>query len=189
MIEKVLSKNNISTDNLLFDEACMFYDRLAKNKISYRKNNVVLAATCVYFACKNFNYNITLEKISNDIDQNSETLKDKVKNIEKSCRTKHIKIKNQGLDKIRLIKKEIEKFPNNIFPEKLKRNTMIHFPYEKIDHMISSSKKESVASGIIDVVSRENEVNVTPKKIAQVYGISEFSVRRSSKKIQEALEK
>ena len=189
LIENVLSKNNISTDNLLFDEACMFYDRLAKNKISYRKNNVVLAATCVYFACKNFNYNITLEKISNDIDQNSETLKDKVKNIEKSCRTKHIKIKNQGLDKILLIQKEIERFPNNILPEKLKRRTMIHFPYEKIDHMISSSKKESVASGIIDVVSRENEVNVTPKKIAQVYGISEFSVRRSSKKIQEALEK
>ena len=55
--------------------------------------------------------------------------------------------------------------------------------------MISSSKKESVASGIIDVVSRENEVNVTPKKIAQVYRISDFSVRSSSKKIQEALKK
>ena len=66
---------------------------------------------------------------------------------------------------------------------------MMRFPYEKIDHMISSSKKESVASGIIDVVSRDNEVNVTPKKIAQVYGISDFTVRSSSKKIQEALKK
>ena len=110
---------------------CFMID-LQKMKFSYRKNNVVLAATCVYFACKNFNYNITLKKISSDIDQNSETLKGKVKNIEKSCRTKQIKIKNQGLNKIRLIQKEIEKFPNNIFPEKLKRETMMRFPYEKL---------------------------------------------------------
>ena len=164
------------------------YDIFVKNNISYRKNHTILAVACVYFACINYNYNLSLEKISDTINEDSEKVKTKVKNIEKECRKNNIKIKNQGY-KIQLIQKEIEKFPNNIFPEKLKRKTMTRFPYEKIDHMISSSKKEIVASGIIDVVRRVNEVNVTPKKIAQVYGISEFSVRRSSKKIQEALEK
>jgi len=188
LIAYILSKRHISTDEQLYDEACTIFDKFVKHKISYRKNNTMLAVTCVYLACKNYNYNITLEEISSYIDENSETVKTKVKNIEKACRTKNIKIKNPGIDKIRLIQLEISKFSNKIFPEKLKRKTMIDFPYEKIEHIISSSKKESVASGIIYIISRENEVNVTPKKIADVYNVSEFSVRSLSKKIQKALE-
>jgi len=188
-ISNLLSKSRLSTDSNLHGEACRMYDIFVKNKISYRKNHTILAVACVYLACINNNYNLSLEKISDIINEDIEKVKRKVKNIEKVCRKNNIKIKNQGLDKIRLIQKEIEKFPNNIFPEKLKRKTMIHFPYEQIENIISSSKKESVASGIINIISRENNINVTTKKIAQVYGISEFSVRSLSKKIQEALGK
>ncbi len=188
LIEYILSKRHISPDDPPFDEACILYDKFVKHKISYRKNNMILAVTCVYLACKNYNHNITLEEISSDINEDSETIIKKFKNIEKACRTKNIKIKKKGVDKIRLIQREISKFPKIIVSEKLKRKVMRDFPYEQIEHIISSSKKESIAAGIIDFISRENEVNVTPKKIAEVYNISEFSVRSQSKKIQKALE-
>jgi transcription initiation factor TFIIIB Brf1 subunit/transcription initiation factor TFIIB len=187
-IEYILSKSSISTDDPRFDEACTLYDKFSKNKICYRKNNTILAVACVYLACKNYNHHITIKKISRDINQNSETIKEKVKNIEKACRTNHIKIENTSMDKIRLIQLEILKFPKIIVSEKLKRKKILKFDYKKIEHIISSSKKESIASGIIDIISRENEVNVTPKKIAEVYNISEYSVRSLSKKIQKALE-
>jgi transcription initiation factor TFIIB len=188
LIEYILSKRHISPDDPPFDEACILYDKFVKHKISHRKNNMILAVTCVYLACKNYNHNITLEEISSDINEDSETIIKKFKNIEKACRTKNIKIKKKGVDKIRLIQREISKFPKIIVSEKLNRKAMVDFPYEKIEHIISSSKKESIAAGIIDFISRENEVNVTPKKIAEVYNISEFSVRSQSKKIQKALE-
>ena len=188
-METILSKRKIPEYAQIFDEGCMLYEKFVKNGISYRKNPKTLATVCAYFACLNYNYDITIEEISNDINENSRTINQNLKNIEKLCRHKNIKIKNEGKDKLRLIKLELLKFPTEIISEKIKRKTVLYFDFEKIERIIARSKKESVASGIIDIITRENKLSVNVKKIAEIYHVSEHTVRSQSKNIQKELKK
>jgi transcription initiation factor TFIIIB Brf1 subunit/transcription initiation factor TFIIB len=188
-METILSKRKIPEHAQIFDEGCMLYDKFVKNDISYRKNHKTLASVCVYFACKNYNYDITIEEISNDINEDSKIIKQNLKNIVKLCHHKNVKTKNDGKDKLRLIKLELLKFPTEIISEKIKRNIVLDFDFEKIERVIASSKKESVASGIIDITSRENKLSVNVKKIAEIYHVSEHTVRSQSKNIQKELKK
>jgi transcription initiation factor TFIIIB Brf1 subunit/transcription initiation factor TFIIB len=94
---------------------------------------------------------------------------------------------NKNDPRIKQITLKISQFPLDKKYESLKRESYNWFNDKKLELILSGTRIDSFAAGIIDVISRKNNLEITPKKIAKFYKISENSVRQQSQKIAKEL--
>jgi transcription initiation factor TFIIIB Brf1 subunit/transcription initiation factor TFIIB len=178
-IENICRKKHLSIQ--IHKHSCYIYQKLSKENFIHNKNDQVLAISCVYLICKELKSNITVKELSEITNINYKKVNQCLKEINKKHSETNLGINPNINSRITGIKLEVNKFPN--IPEKNKRDAMKIMDKKNFETLLSGINIVSIAAGMIDIISRTNELEIKPQSIAKFYKISENTVRKNSKNI------
>jgi transcription initiation factor TFIIIB Brf1 subunit/transcription initiation factor TFIIB len=186
-IEKICQK--MTLPKFIEEVSKQNYYKIVYNNLQHKKKEIYLSFFCTYLACiglksEKSDLNIFSAKIGED----SKILKKFYSNMVKEMWKHDISLEKKVDDRIKQIKIAILDFPDHKISKKLKEESLKYLDDKRIESIVSGSPIISIAAGLIDIISRKNKLNVTPKKIANEFKISENTVRTQSKKIAELLE-
>lgn len=178
-IENICTKKHLSKQ--IHEHSCYIYEKLSKEKFIHYKNDQVLAIACVYLICKELKSNITVKELSEITNIDYKKVNQCLKGIYKKHSETNIGINSNINSRITGVKLELNKFPDISIESKKLAMEII---YEKnFELLLSGTNMGSIAAGLVDIVSRMQELGVKPKTIAKFYKISENTVRKNSKNI------
>ena len=182
-IQDICSKNNIPLK--IINEAKSLYKIISSTKISRGANRKGIIAACVYFACKECGVPRSSKEIA------------EIFNLKIPVMTKGVKrcqeiISMNKMNKNRLSKKDsinpndfIERFCNklNITEE----NIILINQICKLsinENVISENTPPSIAAGCIFYFIKNNELNISKKEISNICKISEVTINKCTKKLE-----
>jgi len=172
-------------------DACYDYEKnIEKYGFQKYKNNKMLAGTCVLRACKYSKVKINISKVSKIINEPREKLVKCYNDIHKKIHMERLHdVENSELDRRGAIGLEISRMAYVLeIPERLIRRDLGILDHKKFELIMSGSVDSSIAAGIICIVCKKNDLEITPKKIAKRLGVGENTVRNQAKKIAKLLE-
>lgn len=182
-ITDVCLKNNIN--NKIINEAHSLYSTVSKTKISRGKNRDGIIAACVFYACKEVGCPRSTKEIAKIFDLNITII---TKGCKKFTEILHL-TKGQRLMNSSCINPVdfVERFCNNFdFSESDLNN--IKKICEKADNLkiISENTPPSFAAGCIYYYIKIKNLEYTKKQISEICNISEVTINKCYKKLQES---
>ena len=178
--------NNSNLKQKIIQEAKSLYKIMSENKISRGNNRKGIIAACVYFACKNCNVPRSTKEISEMFN---------IKNviITKGCK-KFQEILHYNKQHNKRINKNIIIHSNDFidrFCNKLNLNNndiqIIKNISDKAQELkiIYENTPPSIAAGSIYLYVRINKINISKKDISNISKISEVTINKCYKKLEE----
>ena len=178
--EKCL-KNNINQK--IINEAKSLYNNISDIKISRGSNRDGIIAACVYFSCKECDVPRSTKEIAGIFDIKITVMTKGVKNFQE--------IMNLNRDnKLRIHKKSIhpcdfiDRFTDNMDLNVL----LVKKICEKClkNNIISQNTPQSIAAGCIYYFIKKKELDISKKELSDVCKISEVTINKCYKKIEES---
>jgi transcription initiation factor TFIIB len=166
-------------------EAKSLYKIISETKISRGNNRKGIIASCIYFACKTCNVPRSQKEIAQIFDL-------KIPVMTKGCKLFqeiiHMsKNKNRVLNADSISSEDfIERFCNrlNIDEFHIKKIKKIEID-SRSTYIISEVRPDSIAAGSILLYSKLNNLNIDKSKISEISRISEVTINKCCKKLQD----
>lgn len=186
-IKGICSKNDIP--KMIIDEASSLYTIISSTKISRGSNRKGIIAACVFYACKECNVPRSSKEIANMFDIDITVM---TKGCKKCHEIMNLNKKNKNrLSNTSSIKPTdfILRFCNklNITKEQTKIISKICDIAIK-ENIISENTPPSIAAGCIYFYCKQRDIDITKKDISMVCKISEVTINKCSKKIEQKKE-
>lgn len=183
-IQSVCSRNNIPSK--IINEAKSIYKIVSTTKISRGTNREGIIASCVYFACKECDVPRSSKEIADMFGISSNVM---TKGVKKCQEIIHMDKKNKN----RISKKKSTKPDDfiNRFCNKLEINEEDIEKILKICkltikyNIISENTPPSIASGCIYYFTKKNKNDISKKNISDICKISEVTINKCCKIIEE----
>ena len=183
-----LMASNAGIPKMIVDEACAYHNQISGHQTFRGLNKDGIIAASIYIACRIENYPRTAKEISRmfHLDSTSAT---------KGCRTAMTIINELEQNKVNISQiKYTNTTPSSFIPrytshlnmasDYIKLANFIAMKIEK-SNMIPEHTPNSVAAGIIYLISNEFELNISKKDIQQVSDISEVTINKCYKTIEQ----
>jgi transcription initiation factor TFIIB len=182
-ITDICKKNHIP--NIIINEAKSLYTIISETKISRGANRKGIIAACVYFACKECSVPRSSKEIAEMFSLDTTIMT-------KGCKKCQEIISMNKMNKGRVLHTEsikpddfIKRFCNKL---NIDENSIIII--RKIceisldNNIITENTPPSVASGCIFYFIKKNNIDISKKQISQVCKISEVTINKCSKKLE-----
>jgi len=182
-----LMASNSGIPKMIIDEACTYHNQISGHQTFRGLNKDGIIAASIYIACRIENYPRTAKEIARmfHLDSTSAT---------KGCRTAMTIINELEQNKVNVSQiKYTNTTPSSFIPryaselhmaqDYIKLANFIAMKIEK-GNMIPEHTPNSVAAGIIYLISNEFELNISKKDIQQVSDISEVTINKCFKTIE-----
>ena len=181
-----LMASNAGIPKRIVDEACFYHSQISGHQTFRGLNKDGIIAASIYIACRIENYPRTAKEIARmfHLDSTSAT---------KGCRNAMTIINELEQQKINSQIKYTNTTPSSFIPRYASQLNMsimyiklANFIAMKIEknNMIPEHTPNSVAAGIIYLLSNEFELNISKKDIQQVSDISEVTINKCFKTIE-----
>lgn len=183
-----LMASNAGIPKMIVDEACAYHNQIFGQHTFRGLNKDGIIAASIYIACRIENYPRTAKEIARmfHLDSTSAT---------KGCRTAMTIINELEQNKVNVSQiKYTNTTPSSFIPRYASQLNMsqnliklANFIAMKIEksNMIPEHTPNSVAAGIIYLISSEFELNISKKDIQQVSDISEVTINKCFKTIEQ----
>ena len=179
IIEKC-SKNNIN--NKIISEAKSLYSNISEIKISRGANRDGIIASCVYFACKECNVPRSTKEIADIFDINITVMTkgcknfNEIMNLNKSSRHR---VQNKSINPMDFIERFCDKLDIDF-------NEIISICNLCLkNNIISQNTPQSIAAGCIYYYIKKNSLDISKKTLSEICKISEVTINKCYKKIDE----
>jgi len=182
-----LMASNAGIPKMIVEEACAYHNQISGHQTFRGLNKDGIIAASIYIACRIENYPRTAKEIARmfHLDSTSAT---------KGCRTAMTIINELEQNKVNVSQiKYTNTTPSSFIPrysshlhmaqDYTKLANFIAMKIEK-NNMIPEHTPNSVAAGIIYLISNEFELNISKKDIQQVSDISEVTINKCFKTIE-----
>lgn len=180
IITEKCSKNNINQK--IINEAKSLYNNISDIKISRGSNRDGIIAACVYFSCKECDVPRSTKEISEIFDIKVTVMTKGIKNFQEIMnlnRDNKSRIQKKSIHPCDFIDRFTDNMDVNIHLIKNICNTCL----EK--NIISQNTPQSIAAGCIYYYIKKNNLNITKKQLSDVCKISEVTINKCYKKIQD----
>ena len=183
-IQDVCKRNNLPT--IIINESKSLYKIISQTKISRGSNRKGIIAACVYFACKDCNVPRSSKEIS---EMFSIKIPVMTKGVKKCQEIIHMNKKNKSrlIQNTNSIKPNdfIERFCNKLNIDNLKTKQIIDICNFSVKmNIITENTPPSIAAGCIFYFIKENNLDITRKNISEICKISEVTINKCSKKLE-----
>ena len=183
-IETKCNTNNIP--KIIIETSKSLYSVIAETKISRGQNRKGVIAACVFNACKECKVPRSIKEISKIFDIDSKVLTKGCKNYTEIIRLNKININRyQNLDTIKL-GDFIDRFCYNLSINE--EDTQIIKTVAEVSddlHLTYDNTPPAMATGCIYLVSKLKEINLSKKDISERCNISEVTINKCYKKLEE----
>ena len=183
-IETKCNTNNIP--KIIVETSKSLYSVIAETKISRGQNRKGVIAACVFNACKECKVPRSIKEISKIFDIDSKVLTKGCKNYTEIIRLNKISINRyQNLDTIQL-GDFIDRFCYNLSINE-EDTRIIKTVAEVSDdlHLTYDNTPPAMATGCIYLVVKLKEINLSKKDISEKCNISEVTINKCYKKLEE----
>ena len=167
----------------IINEAKSLYSTISETKISRGSNRDGIIAACVYFSCKECDVPRSSKEIADIFNINITVMTKGCKNFQEIMNL------NRN-NKSRIQKKSIhpcdfiDRFTNNMDIDIHLIKNICNTCLEK--NIISQNTPQSIAAGCIYYYIKKNNLNITKKQLSDVCKISEVTINKCYKKIQDS---
>lgn len=180
LITEKCDKNNINVK--IIGEAKSLYSNICEIKISRGSNRDGIIAACVYFACKECNVPRASKEIAEVFDIDITVMTKGCKKFQEimnlNKRNKN-RIKNKSINPRDFIERFCDKIDIEI-------NVIYNICDICLSHnIISQNTPQSIAAGCIYYYIKENSLNINKKDLSDICKISEVTINKCYKKIEE----
>jgi len=180
IIAEKCDKHNINTK--IVGEAKSLYNSISEIKISRGSNRAGIIAACVYFACKECNVPRASKEVAEifDID---------ITIMTKGCKSFQEIMNLNKKNKKRIVNKSIN--PKDFIDRFCDKLNIDVKKIEEIcdiclqNNIISQNTPQSIAAGCIYFHIKKNNININKKSLSEVCKISEVTINKCFKKIDE----
>jgi transcription initiation factor TFIIB len=187
-IQTICNKNFIPAK--ISQESKSLYKIMSENKISRGNNRIGIIAACIYFACKNCDVPRSAKEISVMFDINNII-------VTKGCKKFQEILHYNKINRNRINRNIIINSNDFIdrFCDKLNMNNKDIINIKKISDnaqkykIIYENTPPSIAVGSIYLYIRINKLDVSKKEISNISKISEVTINKCYKKLEEHIEK
>ena len=187
-IQNICNKNNIPPK--ISQESKSLYKIMSENKISRGNNRIGIIAACIYFACKNCDVPRSAKEISVMFNINNII-------VTKGCKKFQEILHYNKLNRNRINKHTIINSNDFIdrFCDKLNLNINDIKKIKKISDRAQKNKiiyentPPSIAVGSIYLYVRKNKLDISKKDISNISKISEVTINKCYKKLEEHIDK
>ena len=184
-ISDICRKSNLP--KIIETEAKSLYKIISDTKISRGNNRKGIIASCIYFACKTCNVPRSQKEIAHIFEL-------KIPIMTKGCKLFQ-EIIHMSKNKDRVINANsissdnfIERFCNRLNIDENKVNFIKSIENKvKNTSLISEVRPDSIAAGSILLYCKLNNLNIGKKEISDISCISEVTINKCCKKIQEII--
>ena len=184
-MENIAKENNISL--MILNEAKSLYKIISEIQISRGNNRKGIIAACIYFACKNCNVSRSPKELAKMFDIKTPIMTKGIKNFQEIINTSNL---NTRILEANSITSEdfIYRFCNKLSLDNDDVNKIKEIIY-KINktNLASEVRPDSIAAGTILLYCKNNVNKITKKDIANICQISEVTINKSCKKIEELI--
>ena len=180
LISEKCVKNNINTK--IINEAKSLYSNISEIKISRGSNRDGIIAACVYFSCKECDVPRSSKEIADIFDINITVMTKGCKNFQEIM---NLNKKNKTRIQNRFIHPNdfIERFSDNLSVDLIKVKNICKIALD--NNIISQNTPQSIAAGCIYYYIKRNKLNIPKKELSEVCKISEVTINKCFKKIEE----
>ena len=183
-IQNVCARNNIPSK--ITNEAKSIYKIVSSTKISRGTNREGIIASCVYFACKECDVPRSSKEIADMFGITSNVM---TKGVKKCQEIIHMDKKNKNrISKTKSTKPEdfINRFCNKLEINEEDIETILKICKMTVKYnIISENTPPSIASGCIYYFTKKNKNNISKKDISDICKISEVTINKCCKIIEE----
>jgi transcription initiation factor TFIIB len=182
-MENIAKQNNISL--IILNEAKSLYKLISEIQISRGNNRKGIIAACIYFACKNCNVSRSPKELANIFNIKTPLMTKGIKKFQEIINT--TSYKNRILDANSITSEDfIHRFCNKLSLNNDDINNIIEI-IKKINktNLESEIRPDSIAAGTILLYCKKKSHIITKKDIANICQISEVTINKSCKKIEE----
>lgn len=187
-IQSICTKNNIPPK--IYQEAKSLYKIMSENKISRGNNRTGIIAACIYFACKNCDVPRSTKEISGMFDINNIIVTKGCKKFQEILhynKTNRDRInRNIIIDSNDFIDRFCNKLDLNNIDIKIIKQISDRAQEHKI---IYENTPPSIAVGSIYLYIKINKLNISKKDISNISKISEVTINKCYKKLEEYTDK
>ncbi len=182
-ITDICLKNNIN--NKIINESHSLYSIISKTKISRGKNRDGIIAACVFYACKEVGCPRSTKEIARIFDLNITII---TKGCKKFTEILHLN-KGHRLNNSSCINPSdfVERFCNNFDFNENDINNIKKICKKADDlNIIAENTPPSFAAGCIYYYIKKRDLEYTKKQISEICNISEVTINKCYKKLQES---
>ena len=183
-IQRICKANNIPT--IIINEAKSLYSIISVTKISRGSNRKGIIAACVYFACKECDVPRSSKEIADMFGITSNIM---TKGVKKCQEIIHMDKKNKNrISKTKSTKPEdfINRFCNKLNIGENDTSDILQICNITVkNYIISENTPPSIASGCIYYFIKKKELDITKKNISDICKISEVTINKCCKIIEE----
>tara|TARA_Y100001958_G_C21230837_1_gene556557 strand:+ start:47 stop:976 length:930 start_codon:yes stop_codon:yes gene_type:complete len=185
-IKRICSENDIP--QIISETSCSIYNIVSSSKISRGNNRKGIIAACVYFACKECNVPRSTQEIS-------QFFNIKIAIVTKGCKNVQELMHKDNYYKTRLhntnivsLDDFIERFCHklNIDINHVEKIKLIS-QKSKEKHLVNDNTPPSMAAGCIYLYIKNNNLKITKKYISEICKISEVTINKCYRKLEENL--
>ena len=183
-IQNVCNRNGIPSK--IINEAKSIYKIVSATKISRGTNRAGIIASCVYFACKECDVPRSSKEIADMFGITSNIM---TKGVKKCQEIMHMDKKNKDrISKTKSTKPEdfINRFCNKLNIGETDTSLILQICNITVkNYIISENTPPSIASGCIYYFIKKKELDITKKNISDICKISEVTINKCCKIIEE----
>ena len=183
-IQEVCKKHNIP--NIIINDAKSLYSIVSRTKISRGSNRKGIIAACVYFSCKECDVPRSSKEVAEMFNINPPTIM--TKGIKKCQEIISMNKRNKNrLPKPKSIQPNdfIARFCNKLGMDTDTTNKVIKIcNTSMLNNIISENTPPSIAAGCIFYFIKEGDINISKKDISEVCKISEVTINKCTKKLE-----
>lgn len=185
-ISDVAKKNNLS--NKIVMEAKSLYKIVSETEITRGNNRIGIIAASIYYACKNCNVSRSSKEIANMFNISTSVMTNGTKLFQKIIYMSNSKNRIKDAKSINP-NDFIDRFSNKLNIEKEDIDNIKHICDTIIKiNLIEEVRPDSIACGCILFYSNLKKNNITKKDISKISHISEVTINKCYKKIEDNIE-
>tara|TARA_Y100001958_G_C21246399_1_gene576846 strand:- start:1830 stop:2786 length:957 start_codon:yes stop_codon:yes gene_type:complete len=187
-IQNICNKNNIPPK--ISQESKSLYKIMSENKISRGNNRIGIIAACIYFACKNCDVPRSAKEISVMFNINNIIVTKGCKKFQEILH--YNKLNRDRINRNIIINSNdfIDRFCDklNLSNNDIKQIKEISDKAQK-HKIIYENTPPSIAVGSIYLYIRKNKLDISKKDISNISKISEVTINKCYKKLEEHIDK
>lgn len=185
-LDSIGKNNNLSL--IIINEAKSLYKIISDIQISRGNNRKGIIASCVYFACKNCGVSRSPKELAEMFNITTPIMTKGVKTFQEIFNTSNIN-KNR-ITNVESIKPEdfISRFSNKLNLNDNHISIIIKMPENiKNSDIMTEIRPDSIAAGCILLYSNQNKLNINKKDISKICKISEVTINKCCKRLENYL--
>lgn len=173
LLEMEKLKEKLSLSDAIMERSAYLYRKAANAQLIRGRSIKGVLGACVYIACKEMDATRTLLEISNNLQENKNSI------------SRNYRMLFQNLNLIMSVPdftKCIIKISNNLeIPESTKREAIQIFDIVKEKKLTAGKKPNAVAATVIYMASIKTNLNLSQQEIGRISGVSPVTIRNRYK--------